>query len=807
MFVNIIKIMLRNLKKYKAFSLINIMGLAIGMACCLLILMFVRDELSYDKYNVRGDRIYRLNSHSTVGGTTRRFARTPAALAPAVKETIPEVLAYARVFPLGRAQFVYEGRNIDIPDFYGADEDFFNIFSHEFLAGDPAEALKKPRSFVVTEDTANLIFGTRDALGKVITIVQGPQRTDFIVSGVIRNVPKNSHFRFDMLLSTATFRAPLQAEGQNRPQQRNFLDEYYSFNACSYILVDGNADVAALDGKVRQLVDTRWGDFLRQRGIGRWYELQNLYDIHLKSRYEAELGNPGNIQYVYLFGAVALFVLFIACFNFVNLSTARSTLRAKEVGLRKVFGAERRQLIRQFLSESFFLSLVGMLLGIVIVMMALPAFNAFAHKEFTAAELFSPPVLAGLVLIILLTGFGAGIFPAFVLSSFEPIRTVRGKLGAGTQGQTLRKGLVIVQFAIAVFMIIGIVVVVRQIDYLKNKDLGFNRDMLVVVPARGGRNDALKNRLIQDPNVKSVSFDSSIPGQFIGDDTFIPEKRSQEDTFRTSSFTVGYDFLKTYEIELLWGRNFSPEFPTDVREGLIINETAARELGWGEEAVDKEMFDFTPDASVRYRVIGVVRDFHHKSLKTAINPTVLKLNPGGFGFVSVRISPANVSSTLDFLKRTFKELLPQFEYRHFFLDDDFRQKYPNEEKVQSIYTYFGTLAIFVACLGLFGLASFIIERRTKEIGIRKALGAGVRRIVLLLSGEFLKAVLLANLVAWPLAFLFMSRWLRTFAYHIRIEWWFIALAGVLSVVVAFLTVGYQSAKSAQANPVDSLRYE
>ena len=807
MFRNTIKIMLRNLRKYKAFSLINTMGLAIGMACCLLILMFVRDELSYDKHHVQGDRIYRLNSHSTIGGTTRRFSMSPAALAPAIKETIPEVLAYCRVFPIGRVQFVYEGRNIDLPQGYMADEDFFKTFTHEFMAGDPAEALKKPRSLVITEGTANVIFGTSDALNKVITIVQGPQRMDFAVTGIIGNVPNNSHLRFDLLLSTATFRAPQPADGQNRPPQRSFLDEFFSFNSYSYILVDRNTDIAALDKKVRQLVETRWGDFLKQRGVVRWYELQNLYDIHLKSRYEVEPGNPGNIQYVYLFGAIALFVQFIACFNFVNLSTARSTLRAKEVGLRKVFGAERRQLIRQFLGESFFLSLIGMLLGIVLVVATLPAFNAFAQKDFGPAELFSPPIFAGLVLITLLTGFGAGIFPAFVLSSFEPVRTVRGKLGGGTKGQTLRKGIVIIQFAIAVFMIIGILVIVRQIEYLKNRDLGFNREMLVVVPAGSAQNDALKNRLIQHPNIKSVSFDLSIPGQFTQDDTFVPENRNQDDMFRTSTFFVGYDFLKTYEIDLLWGRNFSPEFPTDVKEGLIINETAARELGWGKDAVGKEMVDFTPDANVRYRVIGVVRDFHHKSLKMALNPTVLKLNLAFFGFVSVRISPANVPSTLDFLEKTFQELMPRFEYRYFFLDDDFRQKYPNEEKVQSIYTYFGVLAVFVACLGLFGLASFIIERRTKEIGIRKALGAGVRRIVLFLSGEFLKSVLLANLIAWPLAFFFMNRWLRTFAYRIRIEWWFIALAGVLSVVVAFLTVSYQAVKSARANPIDSLRYE
>ena len=807
MIKNLLKVMLRNLKKYKAFSLINILGLSIGMACCLLILLYVSDELSFDRHNVLGSRVFRLNSHSTIGGTTRHFAASPAALAPAIKETIPEVLAYTRAARLGRAQFAYEGKNIDIPDFYAADEDFFKLFTHEFLAGDPASALQKPNSIVVAEEAALQIFGTSDALGKVISIAQGPRRVDFAVTGVIRDVPKNSHFRFTILLSTATFRQPELNQAQGRQPQRNFLDEFYSFGVHSYVLVDRNTDMAALDRKVRDLVETRWGTFLRQRGVGRWYELQNLFDIHLRSHYEGELGSPGNLQYVILFGAIALLVLFIACFNFVNLSTARSTIRAKEVGLRKVFGADRKQLVRQFLGESVFLSLLGMALGLLLVVTALPAFNAFTQKAFTLSEVFTPVVLAGIGLIILLTGLGAGMFPSFVLSSFEPVKTVRGKLGAGTKGQALRKALVVVQFSIAVFMIVGIVVVVRQIEYLKNKDLGFNREMLVVVPGGGPKNDALRDRLLQDPGVRSVSFDLTIPGQFTPDDTFVPEGRSQDDTIRTSSLTVGYDFLKTYEIELLWGRNFSPEFPADARDGLIINETAARQIGWAEEAIGKGMVDFTADRSQNYKVIGVVKDFHHQSLRMAINPTSLKLNSNAFQYATVRIGPANVARTLAFLEKTFKEFQPRIAYRYFFIDDDFRQKYPNEEKVQSIYTYFGILAVLVACLGLFGLASFIVERRTKEIGIRKALGAGVRRLVLSLTAEFLKAVLLANLVAWPLAFVFLNKWLHTFPYRISIAWWFFLFGGVLSILIAFLTVSYQSLRSARANPVDTLRYE
>ncbi len=807
MIKNLLKVMVRNFGKHKAFSLINVMGLAIGMACCLLILLFVSDELSFDRHNVQGDRVYRLNSHSTIGGTTRHFAASPAALAPAIKETVPEVLAYARVVDMGRAQFAYEGRNVDIPDFFAADEDFFKLFTHEFLAGDPATALQKPNSLVMTEGAARQIFGTAEALGKVITIVQGPQRLDFAVTGVIRDVPKNSHFRFTILLATSTFRQPQLNVAQNQQPQRNFLDEFYGFGVHSYVLVDRDTDMAALDRKVRDLVETRWGTFLRQRGVGRWYELQNLFDIHLRSSYEGELGNPGNFQYVVLFGAIALLVLFIACFNFINLSTARSTLRAKEVGLRKVFGADRRQLVRQFLGESFILSLIGMALGVLIVCLSLPAFNAFTQKAFTTAEVFTPVVIAGIVLLVLLTGLGAGAFPSLVLSSFEPVRTVRGKLDPGTKGRALRTAIVVVQFAIAVFMIVGVVAVIRQIDYLKTKDLGFNREMLVVVPGGGARNDALRDRLLQDPGVKSVSFDANIPGQFSPDDTFVPEGRSQDETIRTSTLIVGYDFLKTFEIELLWGRNFSPEFPTDAQDGLIINETTARELGWAEDAIGREMVDFTSDRNQRYKVVGVVGDFHHKSLTMAINPTSLKLNPNAYRFVTIRISPADVPRTLEVLAKTFKEFQPRIEYRYFFVDDDFRQKYPNEEKVRSVYAAFGGLAVLVACLGLFGLASFIIERRTKEIGIRKTLGASVRRLVLSLSAEFLRAVLLANLVAWPLAYFFLRRWLNAFPYRISLAWWFFLVGGVLSALIAFLTVSYQSLRSARTNPSDTLRWE
>jgi len=629
---------------------------------------------------------------------------------------------------------------------------------------------------------------------------------DLGVTGVIDNVSKNSHFRFNLLLSLNSFRQDPSDlnEGQSRPP--SFLEEAYFFQPYSYLLLSENANISEVEDKMMSVVQERWGDMLKQRGVTRQYPLQALKDIHLRSNYETDMGNPGNINYVYLFAAIALFVLFIACFNFINLSTARSTLRAKEVGLRKVFGAFRKQLVRQFLSESVLISIIGMILGILLVSLVLPSFNVLTGKEFDERQILSFLSLGGLFVIIVLTGIFAGSFPAFVLSSFNPVDTVRGKLGSGTKSGTLRKILVIVQFSISIFMIISILVIVKQIDFLRNKELGFDKDMMVVLPARGQQADSLRERILQNPNIKAVSFSSSIPGQRTGDDTYLPEGKGSEETIRVSVFNVGYDFIKTYGIDVVWGRDFSREFSTDRQEAVLINETAAREMGWGENAVGKEIVNVSR-GNARRKIIGVVKNFHHKSLKQEINPTVIALNPNTFGFLSARIQPVNVQATLKFLEGIWAEIHPRLEYNYFFIDDDFRSKYPDEERVRSLYIYFGILAVFVACLGLYGLASFIIERRTKEIGIRKVLGSGVRRVVLSLSSQFMLWVIIANVLAWPMAYIFLNKWLQSFAYRITLQVWMFIACGFLALIVAFFTVVFQAYRSATANPAEALRYE
>ena len=805
MLKNYLKIAFRNLRKQKGFSLINISGLAIGMACCLLILLYISDELSFDRFHEKGDRIYRILSDSTIGGTTRHFAISPAALAPAAAESIPAIKSYSRLFEFGNMRLQHEDDIHEFPTWYAADQDFFSIFTHRFIMGDPMTALRQPYSLILSESTAKRIFGRTDVLGETLhTPNENPLEVQ--ITGVIQDIPKNSHYHFDMLISTATFRSVQNEQPENQQQRPSFLDEPYYFQAYSYLLLHENADPKDVQAKIMAVVETRWGELLRQRGVTRQYPLQALKHIHLRSNYEADLGNPGNINYVYLFSAVALFVLIIACFNFINISTAKSAKRAKEAGLRKVFGAYKHQLIKQFLGESILLSLFGLVLGLILVLLALPAFNDLASKQFDTDQLLSLTAILGLFTIMVVTGFIAGSFPAFVISSFQPVETIQGRFATGKKSGFTRRFLVVIQFAISIFMIIGILVILSQLDYIKNKDFGFNKNYMVVIRNRGRVTDAFKNQILQNPEVLSASFSISVPGQYTGDDTFLPEGKNAEETVRASAFFIGHDFIETYEMDILWGRDFSEQFPADARDGIIINQKMATDIGWGESDIGKELVNVSRN-NERKKVIGIVRNFHHKSLKLEINPTVLNLVPQGGRYTSVRIRPDNVASTLGFLKDLFQKTFPGQEFEYYFIDDDFRNKYPEEEKLEKIYFYFGFLAIFVACLGLYALASYTIEQKTKEIGIRKVLGAKVQGLVFSLSKEFLKWVLLANILAWPAAFIIMTRWLNNFAYRIDIAWWMFIASGILALIIAVVTISHQAFKLAITDPVEALRYE
>jgi putative ABC transport system permease protein len=803
---NYLKIAIRNMKRHKGYSFINIFGLAIGMACCILILIYVVDEFSYDNFHENGDRIYRINAISSIGVTTRLYATVPPALAPELANSIPEIEGFVRVIDRPNLRGRYNDKNIDIPSCPIVDSSFFNIFSFEFLEGDPKSALQNPDSMVITEETAQRIFGDESPLGKTLDL----RRSRVVqITGLIKNVPRNSHLRFNAVQPLSFFR-----DESGRPI--DFSNAAYFCEWYAYLLLREGANVSDVERKIMATHEEKWGEVFREKGTTRKYPLQRIRDLHLRSDCEYEPGNPGDIKTVYLFSAIALLVLFIACFNFINLSTARSANRAREVGMRKVLGSNKKQLIKQFLSESIVISIIGLILGVILVSLALPAFNRLAGKEFDSSQLMNSTVLLGLLGIVIVTGIIAGSFPAFILSAFDPVAVLRGKLSSASRNISLRKILVVVQFSISIFMIASILTIIKQLDYMKNKNLGFNKEHMVVVPFFGdrrneegvGRYNALRNKILQNPSVESASFSIDIPGGDMGYDAFLPEGKSSEETLRAMRYWVGFNFIKTYGMEIITGRDFSEDFSTDAGQAVIINERAAAALGWGEDVIGRQLINVSRDDRPG-TIVGVVKDFHSATMKMKISPVVIALEPRFFAFISVRVRPDNISNTLTFLESSLREVYSgrEFDFNYYFIDDDFRSKYPEEDKVQEIYLTFGFLAVFVACLGLFGLASFTVEQRTKEIGIRKVLGASIREVVLLLSKEFTKWVLVANIIAWPLAYYMMSKWLENFAYRVSIRWDIFVFSGMIAVVIALFTVSFHSVKAARANPVDALKYE
>ncbi len=798
MFSNYLLTAWRNIKKQKGYSLINLSGLAIGMACCLLILLFVQDELSFDRYHDKADRIYRLAIDAEVGGSMSHFALAPFAAPPVFADEIPEVESYVRIVRLGRRQIIeHQERSFEEEGIFFSDKTFFNIFSHAFKAGNAETSLDAPGSVVITEDTARRLFGEDDPLGKILTF---EPVGDLHVTGVIRNVPRNSHFTFNYMISFTSL----------NEEQRKGLEQWLSIQGWAYLLLQKDADPAVVEAKFPAIVETHTGQDARTYGIKLDYFLQKMTDIHLRSKLQGEIEPTGDMTYVIIFAAIALFILLIACINFMNLSTARSANRAREVGLRKVFGSFRRNLVGQFLAESTLMSLAALLLAIALAALALPLFNSFSGKELAVDSLFRIPIIAGMLLLIVFTGFLAGSYPAFFLSGFQPIAVLRGMLSRGAKGAVLRKILVVFQFAISVALIIGTGIVLSQINYMKNKNLGFDKDQVLVVlvqtPETAKSFQAVKAEMLQLPSIRSVSFSSGIPGRVGELRLMIPEGKSQSDTYSITVLRCDHDFITTYGMTVLAGRDFSREFTTDATEAYIINATAAGKFGWSvDEAVNK---DLTFAEGRPGKIIGVIEDFHYQPLQFAIEPLVLMIEQQALSFASMKIDPRNVAATLAFVEEKWSALEPGREFDYFFVDDDFAARYEAEERLGDILRSFALLAIFIACLGLFGLASYTAEQRTREIGIRKVLGASPQSIVIHLSKEFVKWVIVANVLAWPAAYLLMKNlWLANFPYRTSPAVWTFLISGVASVIIALLTVSFQVVRASAANPADSIRYE
>jgi putative ABC transport system permease protein len=807
MIKNYIKTAFRNLLKNKGFTAINILGLAMGLATCLLIVFYVFDELSYDKYNVNADRIYRINNEIKFGGEEGASADVPAPAAAALKADFPEIEQVARFRVTGGNQVKKGTQNIQEYSMVYADPTIFDVFTLPMIDGDPKTALKDPHTVVITKRTAEKYFNTTNAVGKVLTF---NDTSLYKVTGVIKDIPSQSHFHFDFFISMPTL-----AESRD--------NSWLSNNFKTYFLLRPGADINALRAKLSEFMHKHAGPqmqeilhitFAKFEQSGNYYRfsLTPLTKIHLHSNEKDEFEANGNIETVYIFTAIAILILLIACVNFMNLSTARSANRAKEVGVRKVLGSARKYLIAQFLTESIIVTLTGAIIAVFAAWGLLGVFNNLSGKELSLTSHILLWLLPSLLVFVIVIGCLAGSYPAIYLSSFQPIQVLKGKLAAGFKNSMFRNVLVVGQFVISIGLIIGTLVIYNQLKYIENKDIGFDREHVMSVWdtwTLGDKARAFKEEVKQLAGVQSVSLTGYLPTSNIENNSsvFKDPVMDQKRGILTSTWTVDEDYIPTLGMKMAAGRNFSTQMATD-STAVIINESAAKLLGFSDPLNQKlyKPWDNMGKIMKPYHIVGVVKDFNFKSLRQNVTPMLL-FNGQDQGALNIRIKSADIKTLISQIKAKWAAFSPNHEFNFTFLDKEFDKMYRTEQRTGQIAVSFTSLAIIIACLGLFGLAAYAAEQRTKEIGIRKVLGANVSNIVGMLSKDFIALVLIAILVAVPIAWYFMHQWLQGFAYHQSIQWWIIAVAGFGAVLIAFVTISFQSIKAALTNPVKSLRSE
>ncbi|WP_461101123.1 ABC transporter permease [Spirosoma koreense] len=801
---NYLKITWRNLKRQKTSTSINIAGLAIGLATSILIMLYVQDELAYDRYNQKADRIFRVGLNFQLNGKDLGGPSLGQNAARDLQQEFPEVLKATRI--RGGNEFVSYGTTSFRQDnLLLADSTFFDVFTIPFLKGNPKQALTEPNTVVLTEETAHKYFGNQDPIGKVLSF--GSDKRPYRITGVVRNVPSNSHFHFDMLATLV-----------GRDEKIDWPGWLYNINYQTYLLLPEHYDYKQLEAKLPQLAEKQIGSEIqrwlkltpkqfRDRGDNFGVFLQPLTDIHLYSKDES---NPrGAILYVYVLTAIAAFMLLIACVNFMNLSTATAIRRSREVGIRKVLGSVKGQLQQQFLMESVLLAMVALLVGGLLVGLALPFFNQLTGKALSMALLTRPVMAAGLVAGTVLVGLLAGSYPAFYLASFTPILVLKGRLLPSRGSFNLRSGLVVFQFFITISMIIATVTADRQLRYMQGQKLGYNREHVLVIHDTDmlRTNEAVfRDQIIRSPQVVMGSISGQVPvGRTNMDNTTVRAKENPDQGVMSRFYFVDPEYIPTLGMRIVQGRNFSKSIPSDA-SAIVLNETAVQALGWQKNPIGKELIGHTDENGVHiiYRVVGVVSDFHFESLRQKIGPLVMFLGRNS-GNILLKTRTNNLPQLLASLKQQWESFSPAAPFSYSFLDDRYEQVYVGEQKIEQVLTLFSSLTIFIACLGLFGLATYTAEQRTKEIGVRKVLGASVASVVALLSKDFLKPILIALVLASPFAWWGMTQWLKEFAYKVTIDWWVFALAGLLAVGIALLTVSFQSIKAALMNPVKSLR--
>lgn len=786
MFRNYLKIAFRNLRKHKGFSFVNIAGLALGMACCTLISISVLDEIFYNTFHEKTDEIYFVGNYQSFEGNTWYVNATPALLGPALEAEFPEVTAATRFTNFNRSLVRYEDKSFFENRIYLVDPAFLDIFTFPLISGDKNTALDDPHSIVISENMAQKYFPGENPMGRTINI---NNEDDFIVTGVIKNVPHNSTLVFEMLVNFK-FR-----EDQYRKVGRTF--SWRSNIPRTLILLQDQSMGDTFKSKIKDFVREKTGS----------PDAPEFTIIPLKKyRFSPFNGGAQRTKTLSIYSMIAFIILLIACINFMNLSTARSANRAKEIGLRKVVGASRRNVIFQFLGESLFLSFTASVFAVLMVIILMPVFNTMFAKNLPLSILGNGYVLLVLLGIPLITGIIGGSYPAFFLSSFKPATTLKGDLRSGSKSVFLRKSLVVIQFVLSISLIICTVVIYRQIDFIKNKDMGFEKDHIMYIPLPPETlktYPALKNSLASNSGIVGITGASHKPTSIFSNTTRYKWEGKEESYIKLIHMTyVDYNYTETMKIELVEGRDFSRQFPSDIKNSYIINETLMKDMGK----------DFVVGSSLssgedQGNIIGVVKDFHFIPLNDQIPPLVISLEPKSPRFLMVRILPNNISNTMSFIQETWQSLNPAFPFEYNFFDVEFESLYRVEERTANIIKSFAVLGIVIACLGLFGLASFTAEQRTKEIGIRKVLGASVPSVVKLVSKEFIFLVTASNLVAWPVSYIVMNNWLKNFAYKTNIDVWMLIVPSAIALGVTLLTVSFQAFKAAKSDPVVALKYE
>ncbi len=796
MFKNYFKTAFRNLWKNKIFFAINILGLSAGLACCIIIFLFIQYELSYDKFNVQAKNIYRITS--VMGGTG--LAVTPPPWAPLMKKEYPEIKEYVRLLQdkkvsvgaLGEQHF-YETKMLY------ADSTFFNVFTVSLEKGDVRHALEKPNSIVLTDETAKKYFGDANPIGKTLEVNSFGRSFTVEVTAIAKQIPSASHFNFNSIVS-------LQVFGD--------LSSLWSSHMCqSYLLLNNNASPASLEKKFTGFVNKYIINNPQADGKND-IRLQPLTAIHLHSDFTGEIGTNGNITFIYIFAVVALFILLIACFNFTNLTTARSLTRAKEVGLRKVVGADKKQLLSQFLTETTLFALIALLIAIALAWVVLPVFNQLSARQLSLD--FSSNFSLYLLLALLIAGVGllAGLYPAVVLAAFKPVEVLKGKFIRNSKGGFFRKVLVTLQFAVSIALIASTILVSNQLDFLKNKKLGFDKEnvLLLTVPRSTDSTQfaSFKNALLSDKDIKSVAASSTIPGEQVPVNQVNDGSTDLSKAISMQMLFTDLDFASTMKMQIVAGRDFNKDMPTDKQSGFLVNEEAAKKLGWVNpaQAVGKTIQWVIPNAVLKSgKVIGVVKDFNITPLKSAVQPLVMHYASNSFQYLFVRFNQVKAEDVVATIHKQFDQFYSMQSFEYSFLDDALNNQYKSEQTLGTLFSYFSFLAIMIACLGVLGLSFYSIQQRVKEIGIRKVLGASVFSITKELLKEFVLPVIIASLIATPLAWYAMNKWLQDFAYHIQINWMVFLFTTVIVLLLALLTMSVQTIKAAIANPVKSLRTE